>query len=85
MEEKYFENLELVAQLLPQVSAQIRAAMGNIQLSLDLLQEKNVVLADGGEVALTTSYIYVFANILCGVTTVLPQLNLKKSAKASPF
>lgn len=46
MEEKYFENLELVAQLLPQVSAQIRAAMGNIQLSLDLLQEKDLEHAD---------------------------------------
>ncbi|MBR4869800.1 MAG: HAMP domain-containing histidine kinase [Oscillospiraceae bacterium] len=46
MDEKYFEDLELMAQLLPQVSAQIRTAMGNIQLSLDLLQEKYLDNAD---------------------------------------
>ncbi|MBR4870039.1 MAG: HAMP domain-containing histidine kinase [Oscillospiraceae bacterium] len=46
MDEKYFEDLELMAQLLPQVSAQIRTAMGNIQLSLDLLQKKDLEHAD---------------------------------------
>ena len=46
MDDKYFENLELMAQVLPQISAQIRTAMGNIQLSLGLLQEKKPEIAD---------------------------------------
>ena len=46
MDDKYFENLELMSQVLPQVSAQIRTAMGNIQLSMSLLQEKNLENAD---------------------------------------
>ncbi len=46
MDEKYFEDLELMAQVLPQVSAQIRTAMGNIQLSLDALKESDLEQAD---------------------------------------
>ncbi len=46
MDEKYFEDLELMARLLPQVSAQIRAAMGNIQLALGLLQDEDLEHAD---------------------------------------
>lgn len=46
MDEKYFEDLELMARLLPQVSSQIRAAMGNIQLALGLLQEGGMENAD---------------------------------------
>lgn len=46
MDEKYFEDLELMARLLPQVSSQIRSAMGNIQLALSLLQEAGLEHAD---------------------------------------
>ncbi|HAG14211.1 MAG TPA: hypothetical protein DCG49_10170 [Ruminococcus sp.] len=35
---------------------------------------------DGKETVLTTSYIYVFANILYGFTTVMPKLNLGRSS-----
>ncbi|MBE6861883.1 MAG: acyl--CoA ligase [Ruminococcus sp.] len=46
----------------------------------DLLQQLQLInkniRSDGHETVLTTSYIYVFANILNGFTTVMPQLNL---------
>ncbi len=47
---------------------------------LDLMQQLELIninlRAEGHETVLTTSYIYVFANILNGYTTVMPQLNL---------
>ncbi len=46
----------------------------------DLLQQLQLInknlRSEGHETVLTTSYIYVFANILNGFTTVMPQLNL---------
>ncbi len=46
----------------------------------DLLQQLQLInknlRSEGYETVLTTSYIYVFANILNGFTTVMPQINL---------
>lgn len=46
----------------------------------DLMQQLELIdrniCSDGHETVLTTSYIYVFANILNGFTTVMPQLDL---------
>lgn len=52
----------------------------------DLMQQLELINsnidADGHQTVLTTSYIYIFANILNGYTTVMPQLNLGRwSAK----
>jgi len=48
----------------------------------DLVQQLELINrnidSDGSETVLTTSYIYVFANILNGFATVMPQLNLGK-------
>ena len=51
---------------------------GELMHQMELIRQNT---DSGEEIALTTSYIYVFANILSGFTTVLPQLNLKKKAK----
>ena len=46
----------------------------------DLMQQLELIRsnidAEGHQTVLTTSYIYIFANILNGYTTVMPQLNL---------
>ncbi len=46
----------------------------------DLMQQLDLINANidenGHQTVLTTSYIYIFANILNGFTTVMPQLNL---------
>ncbi len=51
-----------------------------VRSHLDLLQQLELInrniRSEGHETILTTSYIYVFANILNGFTTVMPQLNL---------
>jgi len=52
----------------------------------DLLHQLELIRqnmqADSGETVLTTSYIYVFANILSGFTTVMPMLNLGRYSDA---
>ena len=53
---------------------------GDLMQQMELIKA-NTDLSKKNEIALTTSYIYVFANILSGITTVLPCLNLKKTSK----
>ena len=45
------------------------------------LVNDNIDSKTNREIVLTTSYIYVFANIMNGYTTVLPQINLSLSSK----
>ena len=57
-----------------------------VRSHLDLMQQLQLINAnidaDGHQTVLTTSFIYIFANILNGYTTVMPQLNIGKwSAK----
>ena len=53
----------------------------------DLLQQLRLIQdnieTQHRETVLTTSYIYVFANILSGFTTVMPKLNLGRSSPAA--
>lgn len=51
----------------------------NLYEQLKLVNEN--LDADGEQTVLTTSFIYVFSNVLSGFTTVLPQLNLASGGK----
>ena len=52
----------------------------------DLYNQLDVIMNNidkkNTNIILTTSYIYIFANLLMGKTTVIPNLNIKKGAKA---
>lgn len=57
-----------------------------VRSHLDLMQQLELINgnidAEGHQTVLTTSFIYIFANILNGYTTVMPQLNIGRwSAK----
>ncbi len=57
-----------------------------VRSHLDLMQQLQLINAnidaEGHQTVLTTSFIYIFANILNGYTTVMPQLNIGRwSAK----
>ncbi len=53
-----------------------------VRSHLDLMQQLELINAnidaEGHQTVLTTSFIYIFANILNGYTTVMPQLNIGK-------
>ena len=53
----------------------------NLYEQLKLVND-NIDSKSSDEIVLTTSYIYVFANIMNGYTTVLPQINLALSNKS---
>lgn len=83
--QKTFENVpENTAALLTTTTGTTDIPKIVIRSHEDLLHQlelikKNIDEIDDHTVALTTSYIYVFANLLQGFTTVLPNINLKKS------
>lgn len=58
----------------------VKRTHDDLMSQLDLIK-KNMHESENKKVVLTTSYMYILANLLQGFTTVLPNLNLKHSAR----